>query len=93
MRSRTGFNGPYGIMKQIRYYPEQEKLELKLNILKALSQDPFLTRDQLKKMFYVGRVTVENILKDCMEEKLIIKVGGARKVVSRRGLEYLDDNY
>lgn len=92
MRSRKGFNGPYG-MKKIINYLEEEKAELKLNILRALEKDPFLTKEQLRKMFYVGKVTLDNTLKDCMQEKLIMRVGGHRKVLTRRGHEYLENNY
>jgi predicted HTH transcriptional regulator len=93
MRSKTGFNGPYGMEKILRYYPKEERVELKLNILKALSKNPFLTKEQLRKMFYVGKVTLDDILVQCKEEGLFMKVGQSRKVLTRRGLEYLENNY
>lgn len=97
MRSRTGFNGPYGLERPKKipmgiYLPE-EKEELKLNILKALQKNPFLTKDQLRKEFYVGKFMIEETLEKCRQEGLIMRLRHKGKVLTRRGLEYLDSNY
>lgn len=78
--------------KIVRYLPE-EKDELKLNILKALEKDSFLTKEQLKTQFGVGKNMVEIILGECLQEELIRRLGGYRKILTRRGLEYLNRNY
>lgn len=71
-------------------YTQDDKVKLKLTILKILHKNPCVTKKELQKKLYIGRFIIEEIWKDCDEEGLIMRVGGARKVLTRRGIEYIN---
>lgn len=71
-------------------YNKLQTEELKANVLKLIHRNSYITELELEKQLNDTRWRIDDIVKKCEKEGLIIRIGRQTKSLTRRGIDYIN---